>query len=270
MSLDEGLVSSACRLSSQAGWNQTEEDWRRLIRLPGSCVKVWTDEQEVRVSYSIVSYGSQVAWIGMLLVDEAYRGRGLGKAGFSAALRDVADFPLVGLDATDLGEPIYLRKGFQTICPIVRWTGVPHALMPRDPSPHFGLNEGIFPLDARCSGFDRSMLLKDLEASGAVVLSIQGGSGTAAFGILRAGRTAAHLGPVVASSPESFRSILNAAAELCEGKPMVCDALSSKAGKILADFGLHPARFLKRMTLPALPGCLAGDGVWCGAGFELG
>lgn len=110
----------------------------------------------------------------MLLVDEAYRGRGLGKAGFSAALRDVADFPLVGLDATDLGEPIYLRKGFQTICPIVRWMGVPHALMPRDPSPHFGLNEGIFPLDARCSGFDRSMLLKDLEASGAVVLQHSG------------------------------------------------------------------------------------------------
>jgi len=241
-----------------------------LIRLPGSCVRVWTDEQEVRVSYSIVSYGSQVAWIGMLLVDEAYRGRGLGKAGFSAALLDAADFPLVGLDATDLGEPIYLRKGFKTICPIVRWTGIPHALTARDSSLHFGLNEGVFSLDARCCGLDRSMLLKDLEASGAVVLSIQEGGGTAAYGILRSGRNAAHLGPVVASSPESFRSILNAAAELCEGKPMVCDALSSKASAILTEFGLRPVRTLKRMTLPAQKGSLTGEGVWCGAGFELG
>jgi len=270
VSLDESLVASACRLSSQARWNQTEDDWRRLIRLKAARAMVWTDEQEVRVSYSVVRHGSQVAWIGMLLVDEAYRGRGLGKAALSSALREAQDCPLVGLDATDLGEPIYLRKGFQTICPIVRWTGVPHALFPRDPLLHFGLQERILQLDARCCGVDRSMLLKDMEGSGAVVLSIQEGSSTAAYGVLRAGRNAAHLGPVVASSPEAFRSIMNAASGLCEGKPMLCDALSIEAGKVLADFGLHPARFLKRMTLPAQPGCLAGDGVWCGAGFELG
>lgn len=268
--LAEDFISSACRLSTQAGWNQTEEDWRRLTRLPGSQVRIWADAGEIRVSYSVVAWASTVAWIGMMLVDEAYRGTGLGKTAFSSALREAREFSTIGLDATQLGEPIYLKNGFQTICPIVRWAGSLKTSAPCERDIRAGLSAGVLELDARVCGVNRSLLLKDFQASGAPVFSLEKAGETTAFGILRPGRTASHLGPVVASSGQEFRSILGHAAQLCEGKSMICDALSSKAGEMLADFGLRPVRTLKRMTLPAGEHCLTGEGVWCGAGFELG
>ena len=123
--LREEWIPSAFRLSIQAGWNQTEGDWLRLMNLPSGGVRVWRDQGEVRASYSLSGYGN-IAWIGMILVDEAYRGAGLGKASFRAALdqSQLLGFATLGLDATSLGEPIYAREGFQTIRPIVRWEGI--------------------------------------------------------------------------------------------------------------------------------------------------
>jgi len=55
--LSDSLLASACRLSAQSGWNQTEADWRRLLLVCPENVKVWIDQAEVRAAYSVVSYG---------------------------------------------------------------------------------------------------------------------------------------------------------------------------------------------------------------------
>jgi len=48
------------------------------MRRKGTSVTVLMYEGEVRASYSVVGHGSKLAWIGMILVDEAYRGGGWG------------------------------------------------------------------------------------------------------------------------------------------------------------------------------------------------
>jgi len=268
--LSRESIPSAWRLSTQAGWNQTGEDWGRLMRMDGTCVKVLVHDGEVRASYSVVGYDSKVAWIGMILVDEAYRGAGWGKAAFTAALRESAGWETVGLDATSLGEPIYVKQGFEAGCPIVRWktgsSGNAHSVPPLPK----GLHEGIFALDAGCAGVDRTGLLQDLADSGAAVFRWEEQGQTSAYGIVRPGRTAAHLGPVVAKSREGFTAVLDQALAFCRGEPLICDAVSADAGGILANRGMEPVRFLKRMTRPLDARCLSGPGVWCGAGFELG
>ncbi len=268
--LSDPLVPSALRLSRQAGWNQTEEDWRRLCRLRGCGVGVWVDQGEVRASYSVISYAPGVAWIGMILVDEAYRGGGLGKKTFESALQhcERLNCSRIGLDATHLGEPIYRKYGFQTLCGITRWKGC------------FGKAKGTAPLrcadgfpkpllilDRLATGVDRHALLEDiLHSPGSTLVAAPNG-----YGLIRAGDHATHFGPIVARDLETVRDLFASAAHLLEGREVVCDLLDDTgAGEIAEEFGLAPHRALKRMTHPSPFHQLSHRQVIAAAGFELG
>lgn len=271
--LTEPWIDSAARLSDQAGWNQTEEDWRRLMRAGSSRVRVWHDEGEIRASYSIVGYGAEIAWIGMILVDERYRGMGVGNLAFRSALReaDEGKYQTIGLDATDLGEPIYRKWGFETTAATVRWQGIltsPVAIATKLDS-RSGLSRGVLEFDYHQVGFDRSELLSELNHFG-VLLSIVRSSGVAAYAAVREGRFAAHIGPVVANAADDFLHILEVVAARYRGRLVVCDVVAEDAHEILRRFGLKESRHLKRMTLPRDEKCLRGGGIWCAAGLELG
>ena len=269
--LGEPHVAAATRLSAQAGWNQTPDDWRRLARLSPDRVRVLVEGDDVVASWAVVGFGA-VAWIGMILVEQTHRGRGLGTAAFDEALAAAraAGHREVGLDATHLGEPLYRKRGFETVAPIVRWQGTVRPT-PRDGDapPHRGLTAGVLELDARHAGVDRGRLLEDLAAT-ATVVSLSRDGATIAYAAVRPGRVADFLGPVVAADAHGFDEIVAAATRPLAGRPLICDLLDPQGDGVLAGLGLAPARRLARMTLPAAPGCLCGPGIRCGAGFELG
>ena len=178
---------------------------------------------------------------------------------------------MIGLDATHLGEPIYRRSGFDVVGDTVRWEGVaanaayaPMGIVLRE-----GFHHGILELDRRCAGIDRSALLRDLGQT-ARMISLEAKGATTAYAVVRPGRSADHVGPVVATDPENFARIFGQAVGMCAGGMVMCDVLNEKAGDVLLSHGLKPVRHLKRMTSPLKDGCLCGDGIWCGAGFELG
>lgn len=271
--LTEEMLLSAQRLSAQAGWEQTSEDWRRLISLDPSSVQVWCDEGEVRASYSIASYGRELAWIGMVLVDRDYRGRGLGKIVFQQALDDARarGIQALGLDATDLGEPIYQKVGFAYTCPIVRWRGVLSDLPEsKDVKVILCPPDELLELDRLHTKTDRSHLLKNLCTSSAHIFQCERDGACRGYAILKPSRTAWHLGPVVAETQADFIALLGAVARQVEGETLICDVLNPEADEILTRSGLSPIRNLKRMTLPLVEGCLTGPAIWCGAGFEWG
>src|SRR5579884_3061580 len=67
------------RLKDRAGWNQAEADWRRYLRLGrDGCFVAELDGTPVGTAVAFV-FGP-VAWVAMVLVDEAVRGRGVGTA----------------------------------------------------------------------------------------------------------------------------------------------------------------------------------------------
>ena len=75
--LTPGDLESAFTLSSTAGWNQRLEDWRALLRLaPRGSFAAIVDGRIVGTAIGI-DYRT-FGWIAMMLVDPAYRGRGLG------------------------------------------------------------------------------------------------------------------------------------------------------------------------------------------------
>jgi GNAT superfamily N-acetyltransferase len=268
--LGEPHVAAATRLSAQAGWNQTPDDWRRLARLAPGHVRVMVEGEDVVASWSVIGFGD-VAWIGMILVAETHRGHGLGTAAFDQALAAAraAGHRVVGLDATHLGEPLYRRQGFETIAPIVRWQGtvVPAALA--DGPPRAGFTPGVLALDARHTAENRAALLADLAAT-ATLVSLERDGVTTAYAAIRPGRVADFIGPVVADDDDGFAAIMAAATRPLAGRTLICDLLDPRGESLLAGLGLAPARRLAHMTLPVAPACLCGPGIRCGAGFELG
>jgi GNAT superfamily N-acetyltransferase len=230
-------LPAALALSIQAGWNQTPEDWRRILELsPEGCFAGRLEGRLVATATS-ASPAPGLRWIGMVLVDESCRGRGFGSRILQRVLELNAE--VVGLDATDLGRPVYLKLGFQDVAPIDRWAG---ALSQNGPSISCPSIERVLEIDREALGVDRSALLRHLAAEpGVNLLACDDG-----YAVLRPGRTAAHLGPVVATDPAP---LLSAAGRLLRGAPVIVDVpRRPELEKAFAAHGLTALRRLVRMT----------------------
>src|SRR5205085_7325306 len=123
-------IPPALRLKGAAGRSQTPGDWCRLIELaPEACFGIEADGVLVATA-TAVWYGTDLAWIGMVLTAAEYRGRGFARALMRHAL-DYVETRGVGcvkLDATDMGRPLYERLGFVTESLIERWWRAPTVL----------------------------------------------------------------------------------------------------------------------------------------------
>jgi ribosomal protein S18 acetylase RimI-like enzyme len=108
-------LDDAFRLSTVAGWNQRIDDWRMLLRLaPAGAFAALSDVRAASIIGTAIGidYGG-FAWIAMMLVDPAYRGRGVGRRLLEAAMDAVPSHLPTRLDATPLGRPLYRRYGFE-------------------------------------------------------------------------------------------------------------------------------------------------------------
>src|ERR1043165_3525488 len=112
--LFESDVPAAMRLKEAAGWNQTEKDWRRLLALePNGCFGAVKDGVLVGTT-TTTTYGNDLAWIGMVLVDPEHRRQGIAARLMSVALDYLDDkVETIKLHATAAGKPVYERFGFQ-------------------------------------------------------------------------------------------------------------------------------------------------------------
>jgi len=105
-------LDEALRLSTVVGWNQRLDDWHMLLRLaPAGAFAALLDTRIVGTAIGI-DYGG-FAWIAMMLVDPACRGRGVGRCLLEAAIDAVPSNVPIRLDATPLGRPLYRRYGFE-------------------------------------------------------------------------------------------------------------------------------------------------------------
>src|SRR5687767_9910723 len=108
-------VPQALELSAAAGWNQTPADWERMIELePRGCFGIEADNRLVATT-TLLTYGRDMAWIGMVLTHVDYQRRGYARLLVTAALELAAAraIPCTKLDATDQGRSLYASLGFE-------------------------------------------------------------------------------------------------------------------------------------------------------------
>src|SRR6185436_6961512 len=111
----ESDIPAALRLKELAHWNQTENDWLRLLRLEPSGCFCATIDGEVVATTTTTTYGHELAWIGMVLVDPTCRQMGIATRLMQVAMEYLskAGIMTIKLDATPAGRGVYEKLGFK-------------------------------------------------------------------------------------------------------------------------------------------------------------
>ena len=264
-------IAAAMELSREAGWNQTESDWRRILDLePEGCFAL--DREGVLAgTTTAVCYGKEMAWIGMVLTRSEFRRRGFARQLMERALAFSRErgVTIVRLDATPMGRPLYASLGFEEECPIERWRRSGDNVDSRD-GPAVTAYQPMPGLDREAFGCDRSRLLESLAQIEAASIPGLG------YAMGRPGARAAYFGPCVAGTPETARMLLEWFLERHRGESICWDLLPENhaAVALATEFGFVRDRSLIRMIRRERPHA-ASSGVnsaltYAIAGFEYG
>ncbi len=267
-------IAFGLELTRASGWNTTATDWQRALDLePTGCFLAEWEGRRVGTATACV-FGD-VAWIALVLVDAAYRGRGVGTAlmEHTLAYLDGRGVRSVCLTATPMGQPIYEKLDFVGEYLLARYEGVP---------PPWDSGKGVEPvtpvdldalaeLERVATGIDRRKLLarQFAEQRDAARLVRRDGRVTG-FLLTRAGARATYLGPCLADA-EAGPVLLADALHRHAGRAVFLDIPldNAAAAALAAAGGLTPQRRLYRMWRgPALAGSLRG--VWASWGPEKG
>jgi GNAT superfamily N-acetyltransferase len=259
------------RLKEAAGWNQTEADWERLLALqPDGCFGL-DHAGDLAATATVIVYGEDLAWIGMVLTSPECRGRGFGRKLMERAMEFSAasGAGYAGLDATEMGVGLYRRFGFEEVCAVERW-GRPAGLESAFRGGSAGTYEPDPDLDARAFGADRMKLLESLAVDDAASLNGLG------YAMGRPGSKAAYFGPCVTKSAAAAEDLLRRFLSRHPGEAAYWDILpGNREAVLLAEkYGFQPLRRLARMTRVLRPSARPitpdNDLVFAIAGFELG
>lgn len=223
-------------------WNQTLQDLKRFLQYePEGCFVACWDRAAVG-TVTTTAYGTELGWIGMMLVHSAYRRRGIASALIERSLDYLRGKHVrcIKLDATPAGEPVYARLGFEAEWQFERWErpGPAAPVIQVPVQPPFDTPAD----DAAIFGANRSIWLKQLAKDSRVVQRDN------AFGMLRAGSRAAYLGPVIADNPRIAAEIIRELLGMTAGH-IFWDVPTPNANavRLAKDLGFRPIRQLLRM-----------------------
>ena len=212
LSLDH--VPAALRLSSEAGWNQTAEDWAIFIR-HGTVFGLQDPDGLLLATAAALPY-TAFGFVAMVLVTPAWRQRGLATGLVEAAIGSLRGRGLVPvLDATPAGASVYGRLGFRRVFDLCRWERLtasgPHRRQGFKPAEHAAGRpcRGVLALlDAGAFGSERYFLLEDfLRRPHTRAFAL----GDRAFLLARQGYRATQLGPLVAETQSEAVRLLEMA-----------------------------------------------------------
>lgn len=267
-------LTAAVQLEEPERWNQTAADWQRLLRLnPRGCFGAFCGQRLIGTVTSI-TYGHDVAWIGMLLVAQEYRGKGIGRQ----LMRTILEYcqrsrvATVKLDATPVGRPLYESLGFVVEDRIERWQGTMSCEVQCKPASHWKVPSSLYELDERAFYAPRTELLRSLIEDACVEPAVKTRDSTrslAGYALARRGARASYIGPLVAIDRDIAVILLDSILErmtgdICLDVPIGPTDLTA----VLKERGFTKQRELRRMSFGRRT--RASELIFAIAGPELG
>jgi GNAT superfamily N-acetyltransferase len=268
--MTEADLSFADRVRACAGWNQTPDDWRLFLEWqPEGCFVGELDGIPAGTATTIC-YGSNLAWVGMVLVHPDHRRHGVGRALLEHCLAFLRARRIrsIKLDATPLGKTLYDQLGFVDEGTLARWeiAAAPATAPPAEEGVR-PLRDGDWPqllrLDDAAFGVPRHRVLSGLarRAHRAMVCADRQGN-LDGFGFLRVGAHAMYLGPVLASNAAAGLSLMRALLATVRGERVFCNIPDKNAAAVnfIQKAGFIRQRPFIRMYLggnpcPGMPLC---------------
>ena len=217
-----GDAQAGLVLSTEAGWNQNEADWRYF--LSKGIVFGMRDGARLVATEALLPYSAGNAWISMVLVTADFRRRGIATMLVDACLEVAIRRGLTTwLDATPAGAAVYGPLGFKPTLQLRRLRlQKPQGATATRPLSAGNL-DALAALDGSAMGFDRSTLLTEFAArSGSRVVS-----GAQAMALTRDGRAARHIGPLLADHADQALALVDAIVS-SESGPWLIDAVHSR------------------------------------------
>ena len=259
--LSDADVDGAIGLSSSCGWNQRAADWHMLLQIaPSGAFAAVTPEAIVGTAIGI-DYGSY-GWIAMMLVDPAFRGRGIGARLLEAAMGAIPSGLPVRLDATPLGRPLYERYGFERETALTRHVrpagaSAPPAVTGHRIRPMTDADLGaVMRMDDRMSAGHRHGALRWAFGDAPQYAWIEATRADRPHYCLgRGGRLFDHVGPIVADTPDTAIALASSAITASAEHACVIDAYDAYEGFTawLRTAGFEAQRPLYRMRRGAAP-----------------
>ncbi len=250
-------IPAGLSLCRAAHWNQTEADWESFFAFAPAGALAAQVNGIVIGTVATVPYGP-FAWISMVLVDPAFRGRGVGRLLLERGLALVPHGVVARLDATPAGEPLYRTLGFAPEHGLARWFIDPStAHGPSRTSPRVrgrpivpGDSPLILRMDRHVFGASRGGLLEHLVRDApeyAWLLETDGR--LRAYLLGRHGHVRDQLGPLVADTRESAQVLLQSCLAAHPAQAFFLDAPDRDDGwrDVLAGLGFTTERPFLRM-----------------------
>lgn len=208
-------------LSTEAHWNQTEDDWRIFLR--DGIVFGIRDGRRLVATAALLPYSGNNAWISMVLVTATHRRRGLATRLVDACLETARKNGLTSwLDATPDGAAVYGPLGFTPTLQLRRLK-LARPAGPAAPPSSSATLDALRARDQRATGFDRTALLEAFaQRSGSRIVAENG-----AIALVRDGRTARHVGPLLADDAAAALGLVDAIVR-SETSPLLLDAIASQ------------------------------------------
>lgn len=225
-----------------------------------------------------INYNGDVAWIGMVLVDKEYRGRGLSRLLLENILKKLQSCKSIKLDATPEGQQVYKKFNFKEEYFITRMTNTSIVNISSgdddliiEPISLKDINE-IIALDDYVFGAYRTQLIESLineYPHNAWLLKRNNYVSGIVLG--RVGSKFHQIGPVVASTFTDATILILKALQELENKPIVVDVPNDKEDLInwLHLIGFNKQRHFVRMhqKVNLFPGIKEKQFLICGPEF---
>src|SRR5512136_2615292 len=107
-------IDAAVALALAQGWRSRLRFYDFVLRIPTAQATVGVLDERIVATGLAVANGP-VGWLGAIVVDAGYRGRGFGRAMTEDSIDRLraAGCATMSLEATDAGRPLYERMGFR-------------------------------------------------------------------------------------------------------------------------------------------------------------
>ncbi|MFE0331552.1 GNAT family N-acetyltransferase [Streptomyces sp. NPDC058960] len=237
--------------AADEGWNPGLSDGAAFFAQDPEGFFIGRLDGEPVSAVSVVTYGTDYAFLGCYLVRPDLRGRGLGLTTWKTGLAHAGD-RTVGLDGVVAQQDNYRRSGFEPAHRTVRFTGTVPAGEPVSgvrPAEKADF-DAIAAYDSACCPADRPGFLKHwLTTPGHRVFVRPGDGRLTGYAVIRPARDGLRIGPLFADGAEDADALFAALAAEAAGREIAVDVPEPNTAAVtLAErAGLTPSFETARM-----------------------
>jgi GNAT superfamily N-acetyltransferase len=252
-------------LASREGWNPGRHDLQCAWECDPDAFIALRYRGKMIAGGSIFRHTPSFGFMGLFIVDEAYRGYGLGRRLWHRRLQllraRLAPDAVIGMDGVFPMESFYAAGGFEPAYETVRYQGVASGAIARAgnaPMPvHTTVsNDILLAYDRDRAPYDRSALLASWLSQPEIMTAATFQDGVlVGFGMARPAETGFKIGPLVADDTRIAQGLLANLVERLDGAQVQIDVPSpNQDGVALAkSFGLEANFGCRRMYFGGRP-----------------